>query len=70
MKSTFSFLVAVLLLIFASQNMHETAVRLIIGPPVTLPLILILAGAFITGFALAIFSRWVRQSDRHRSHKE
>ncbi len=70
MKSTVSLLLAVLLLIFASQNMHETPIRFIVGPSVTLPLILILAGAFIAGFALATFSQLVRKSGRNRFHND
>ncbi|MBF0626032.1 MAG: DUF1049 domain-containing protein [Magnetococcales bacterium] len=48
-----SLLAAVMLLIFASQNMHEVKVRFVFGPPIDMPMILAISGAFISGFALA-----------------
>ncbi|MBF0587883.1 MAG: hypothetical protein HQL53_02020 [Magnetococcales bacterium] len=55
-----SLVLAILMLAFASQNMHETKVRLIFGPAVEAPMILIVSLAFVTGFAVAIFAFLVR----------
>ncbi|MEO5378730.1 MAG: lipopolysaccharide assembly protein LapA domain-containing protein [Magnetococcus sp. DMHC-6] len=57
-----SLIFAILLLIFASQNMHEVEVRFVFGEPVEMPMILAIAGAFICGFALAIFNFILRKS--------
>ncbi|CAK0756144.1 lipopolysaccharide assembly protein A [Gammaproteobacteria bacterium] len=56
-KSYSSIVGALLLLIFASQNTQDVEIRLIIGPPFEMPLILIIVGAFICGFILAIVVR-------------
>ncbi|MBF0382318.1 MAG: LapA family protein [Magnetococcales bacterium] len=61
-----SLVFAIFLLIFASQNMHDIEVRFVFGEPVEMPMILAVAGAFISGFALAIFSILVR-SEKKRS---
>ncbi|MEO5377231.1 MAG: hypothetical protein H7832_05540 [Magnetococcus sp. DMHC-6] len=50
-----SLIFAILLLIFSSQNMHEIHVRFVIGDPVKMPMILVLAGAFMSGFLLAVY---------------
>jgi uncharacterized integral membrane protein len=55
---------AIFLLIFASQNMHEVEVRFVFGEPVEMPMILAVAGAFVSGFALAIFTILVRGNDK------
>jgi len=59
-----SLIFAIFLLIFASQNMHGTEVRFIFGDAVEMPVILALAGAFIAGFALAIFYFIVRAGSK------
>ncbi len=59
-----SLIFAILMLIFASQNMHETEVRFIFGEPVDMPMILAIAGAFVSGFALAIFTIMVRGEEK------
>ncbi|CAK0745644.1 Putative magnetosome proteine MamL containing LapA domain [Gammaproteobacteria bacterium] len=48
---------AMLVLIFTSQNMHEVEIRLIFGSPFTMPLIVIILGAFISGFLVATLIR-------------
>ncbi|MBF0144756.1 MAG: DUF1049 domain-containing protein [Magnetococcales bacterium] len=55
-----SLIFAILLLIFTSQNMHGVEVRFVFGEAVEMPVILALAGAFIAGFALAVFYFIVR----------
>jgi uncharacterized integral membrane protein len=55
-----SLIFVIFLLIFSSQNMHEIEVRFVLGEPVEMPMILAIAGAFISGFALAIFTIIVR----------
>ena len=59
-----SLVFAIFLLIFASQNMHEIEVRFVFGEPVEMPMILAIAGAFVSGFALAIFTVIVRSGDK------
>jgi uncharacterized integral membrane protein len=59
-----SLVFAIFLLIFASQNMHEIVVRFVFGEPVEMPMILALAGAFVSGFALAIFTILVRSEKK------
>ncbi|MBF0158094.1 MAG: LapA family protein [Magnetococcales bacterium] len=70
MRSTLSLLFAVLLLIFASQNTHEAQVRFIFGPPVAMPLILIMAGAFVAGFAVATLGHLVKKLGRSQFRNE
>jgi uncharacterized integral membrane protein len=62
----FSLVFAIFLLIFASQNMHDIVVRFVFGEPVEMPMILAVAGAFVSGFALAIFTIIVR-GDKSRN---
>ena len=59
-----SLIFAIFLLIFASQNMHEVEVRFVFGEPVEMPMILAIAGAFVSGFALAIFTIIVKGGDK------
>ena len=63
-----SLLFAMLLLIFTSKNMHPMTLDTVFGPPVQLPVILGLLGAFIVGFALATFRHIVRESKKSQSH--
>ncbi|MBF0447315.1 MAG: LapA family protein [Magnetococcales bacterium] len=63
-RLVFSLIFALFLLIFASQNMQEVEVRLVFGEPVEMPMILAIAGAFISGFALAIFTVLVRSAPK------
>ncbi|MBF0164557.1 MAG: LapA family protein [Magnetococcales bacterium] len=69
-RAFLAFLLAVLLLIFASQNMHAVQVRLVVGPPLELPLILIISGAFIAGFLLATVNHLARKVMRIRRRNE
>ncbi|MBF0456216.1 MAG: DUF1049 domain-containing protein [Magnetococcales bacterium] len=59
-----SLIFAILLLIFSSQNMHKVAVRFVFGEPVAMPMILAVSGAFVSGFAMAIFTVIVRRNDK------
>ncbi|MBF0339551.1 MAG: LapA family protein [Magnetococcales bacterium] len=69
-RAFLSLLLAILLLIFASQNMHAVQVRLVVGPPLELPLILIISGAFIAGFLLATVNHLARKVMRIRRRGE
>lgn len=60
-----SLILAILLLIFASQNMHSATVRLVFGSPVEIPMIMVIAGAFVVGFAVAIFMNIVLVAKKH-----
>lgn len=55
-----SLIFSIFLLIFSSQNMHNVEVRFVFGEPVEMPMILVVAGAFVSGFALAIFTLIIR----------
>ena len=59
-KLVVSLILAIFLLIFTSQNMHEVAVRFVFGSPVEMPMILAMLGAFIAGFAISTLSQIVR----------
>lgn len=69
-KPLISFLLAVLLLIFVSQNMNVVSIRFVVGPPVEMPLILVISGAFICGFVLATINHLTRKSSRTRRRDE
>lgn len=62
-----SLILAILLLIFTSQNMHPVMLRTVFGPPVELPLILALLGAFVVGFVIATFRQIVRISGKGKA---
>ncbi len=65
-----SLIVAMLLLVFASQNMHEAEIIFVFGPKVELPLILIIAVGFICGFSVAIFAFIVRGTKKKSSYED
>ncbi|MBF0308765.1 MAG: LapA family protein [Magnetococcales bacterium] len=70
-KPFISLLLSILLLIFASQNMAPVQIRLIVGPPLEMPLILIISGAFIGGFVLATVNHLARKTlSRNRRRDE
>ena len=68
-KLVVSLILAIILLIFTSQNMHLVAVRFVFGSPVEMPMILAFLGAFVAGFAIATFTHIVRGSSG-KSHEE
>ncbi|MBF0127349.1 MAG: DUF1049 domain-containing protein [Magnetococcales bacterium] len=63
-------ILAILLLIFTSQNMHVITVRFVFGSPVEMPMILALLGAFVAGFAVSTFSHIVRVSGKKSGEHE
>lgn len=67
-KLVFSLILAILLLIFASQNMHEVQLRLVFGSAVELPMILVVASAFVAGYALATFNYILRVTTKKKGH--
>ncbi|MBF0370613.1 MAG: DUF1049 domain-containing protein [Magnetococcales bacterium] len=64
-----SLIFAIFLLIFASQNMHEIEVRFVFGEAVEMPMILAIAGAFVSGFALATFNFILRRGSRYEDRE-
>ena len=60
----------VLLLIFSSQNMEHAEIHAVAGRPFSAPLILIIAGAFIAGYATALFTFIMKQSKRKDKNRE
>lgn len=63
-------IMALLLLIFASQNMHPVWIRFVTGPPVQMPLIVIIVGSLIVGFAIATFNHILRTAKQNRKTEE
>lgn len=63
-------IIAILLLAFASQNMMVVPVRFIFGPAIEMPLILVIAGAVVVGFALATFRLFTRPRRPKRFSRE
>jgi uncharacterized integral membrane protein len=55
-KAVVSLIIVILLVIFASQNMDHAEVNMVMGSPTKVPLILIIAGAFIAGYATALIT--------------
>lgn len=55
----------IMLLIFASQNMHETEIRFVFGPTVEMPMILIICGAFLCGYTIASILYMIRKTKRN-----
>jgi uncharacterized integral membrane protein len=68
-KSVVVLIFILMLLIFSSQNMEEAKIHMVAGNPLHIPLILIIAGAFIAGYATALFvfiMKQTRRKDRNR----
>ncbi|MBF0621338.1 MAG: DUF1049 domain-containing protein [Magnetococcales bacterium] len=57
-------IIAIFVLAFASQNLMIVPVRFIFGPAVEIPLILVIVGAIIFGFALATLRLVTRRTRR------
>ena len=56
-KLIISLILAALLLIFASQNLGLIWVRFITGPAVQLPIIVVIGGAFLAGYVVAVVNQ-------------
>ncbi len=69
-KPFVSLLLSLLLLIFATQNIHPAQIRFIFGPPLEVPLILIISGAFICGFVVATVNHLARRALRNRRKED
>ncbi len=69
-KLVWALIMALLLLIFASQNMHPVWIRFITGPPVQMPLIVIIVGSLIVGFAIATLNHILRTARQNRKTEE
>jgi len=70
-KSIISLIIIILLVIFASQNMHDTSVHIVMGSPIEVPLILIIAGAFLAGYVTALISFVVAApAKKHKAKQE
>ncbi|MBF0295693.1 MAG: LapA family protein [Magnetococcales bacterium] len=70
-KPLLSIILSILLLIFATQNMNMVSIRFVVGPPIEMPLILVISGAFIGGFVLATINHLRRNAfGSRRKRKE
>lgn len=65
-RAVISLIIVILLLIFASQNMDTVNVTVVTGKPVTIPLIMIIAISFVTGYAVATLSFIVMTTKKRR----
>ncbi len=69
-KSVLMLIFIVLLLIFSSQNLEHAEIHAVAGRPFKLPLILIIAGSFIAGYATALISFIMKQSKRKDKNRD
>ena len=69
-KLIWTLILALLLLIFASQNMHPVWIRFITGSPVQMPLIVIIIGSLVVGFAIATVSQILRTARQNKKTEE
>lgn len=69
-KSVVVLIFILLLLIFSSQNMEHAEIHMVAGNPLEIPLILIIAGAFIAGYATALFTFIIKQSKRKDKNRD
>jgi uncharacterized integral membrane protein len=69
-KLVWMLILALLMLIFASQNLHPVWIRFITGPPVQMPLIVIIVGSLIVGFTIATFNHIIKTARQNRKTEE
>jgi uncharacterized integral membrane protein len=65
-KLIISAIVALLLLIFSSQNLNPVWVRFVTGPAVQLPVIVVIVGAFLAGYLVATFNQIMRVAPKRK----
>ncbi len=65
----FYFLLTVLIVIFATQNMESVLIYLVFSPPLELPLIVVVGVSFFIGYAFCLFNVILRAT-RGRSVKK
>jgi uncharacterized integral membrane protein len=68
-RAVISLIVIITMLIFASQNMEEAEIHVVAGRPAQLPLILIIAISFVSGYAMAILS-FIFSNSRKRKKRD
>ncbi|MBF0255887.1 MAG: LapA family protein [Gammaproteobacteria bacterium] len=68
-RAVVSLFVIVTMLIFASQNMEEAEIHVVAGRPQHVPLILIIAVSFVSGYAMAILS-FIFSNSRKRKKRD
>jgi uncharacterized integral membrane protein len=59
-------IVVIVLIVFATQNMQPVTIYLVAGPPVAVPLIVVIVLAFIFGYAFALFALLLGAAKRSR----
>ncbi|NQU63857.1 MAG: DUF1049 domain-containing protein [SAR324 cluster bacterium] len=69
-KLIFSLLTAVLILVFASQNMAMVPVRFIVGPTIVMPLVFVMAIWFVLGYSFSVFASIMRVFKRKQTKKK
>ncbi len=63
------FLFSVLIVIFATQNMQPVAIYLVLGPPLNLPLIVVIGLSFFIGFSSALLNVVLRTAKGNSARK-
>ncbi len=69
-KAVISLIVIITMLIFASQNMEEAEIHVVAGRPAQVPLILIVAISFVSGYAVAILSFIFSNSRKRKKDRQ
>lgn len=60
---------AIFLVIFATQNMDPVWVRFVFGPPVRMPIIVLMASSALVGYALAAINVLMRNRRDKKSNE-
>jgi uncharacterized integral membrane protein len=68
LKPIVYFLMAVLFVIFSTQNMESVRLYILGGRPLDLPLILIIGISFLSGYAFALFGVLYRAMKKNRAN--
>ena len=50
------FFVVIFFMMFASRNFEHVVIHFVFGTPMPIPLILVIGGSFVVGYATALFS--------------
>ncbi|KKL22997.1 hypothetical protein LCGC14_2429800 [marine sediment metagenome] len=63
-KLIMGFVFAIIFLIFASQNMKGININLLVGPPVKVPIIVLVFSSFMCGVVVSLFFTIIGRSRR------
>ena len=63
------FFVVVFFMMFASRNFDHVVLRFVFGNPLQIPLILVIMGSFVVGYATALFSFMLYLSNKKKNNR-